>query len=110
MSDSKNDPIKSGALSRRDFLNGVSAAALSLALTSHNANAATLPQNRPSLTRERMGRIRAGASMSMTRNDLLELPLLGDAAGWCQPEYYETIQAGRRQFPKTYQSADVDGD
>jgi hypothetical protein len=29
---------------------------------------------------------------------------------WDQQQYYETIQAGRRQFPKTYQTADIDGD
>ncbi|MES2463672.1 MAG: VCBS repeat-containing protein, partial [Armatimonadota bacterium] len=29
---------------------------------------------------------------------------------WDKPEYYQTIQAGYRNFPKTFQSADIDGD
>jgi hypothetical protein len=44
---------------------------------------------------------------------VLQLPFWGDGANWDQPQYYETIQAGRRTFPnhpKTVQSADVDGD
>jgi hypothetical protein len=40
----------------------------------------------------------------------LSLPMWGDGAKWDQPEYYETIRAGRRRFPKTVQSSDVDGD
>lgn len=38
-----------------------------------------------------------------------QFPYYTDAP-WDQPQYYETILAGRRQFPKTYQAADIDGD
>jgi hypothetical protein len=39
----------------------------------------------------------------------LQLPFWSDA-GWSQPEYYETIQAGRRSQPRTVQYADVNHD
>jgi hypothetical protein len=38
-----------------------------------------------------------------------QFPYFADAP-WDKPQYYETIQAGRRMFPKTYQMADIDGD
>lgn len=40
----------------------------------------------------------------------MQLPFWGDAAHWNWYEYYETIQAGRRQSCKTVQNADIDGD
>jgi hypothetical protein len=103
-----SDPIDvsnpSGALSRRDFLNGVSGAALLLALSGQEANAMA----RPPLTLKGIGG--SGGGSTLTKNDLRQLPFVGDASGWCHSEYYETIQAGRRQFPKTVQTADIDGD
>jgi hypothetical protein len=40
----------------------------------------------------------------------LQLPLLGDGMNLDRPEYYETLQCGRRLACHTVQSGDVDGD
>ena len=41
---------------------------------------------------------------------LLALPMLSDGMNYDWPQYYETIQTGRRLFCHTVQSADLDGD
>lgn len=96
------------ALSRRAFMHGVGGVTLSLVLSLHDANAVTLSQNAP--TQHLVGAGRPALGSSAAKGDLLQIPFWADAATWNRPEYYETIQAGRRPFNKTVQSADIDGD
>lgn len=69
----------------------------------------------PSLFSERNGLQPAGAhSLTLSgvtaKSVALQLPFWSDMAGWDQPPYYETMQAGRKRNNKTVQSADIDGD
>jgi len=51
------------------------------------------------------------ARITATPAGALQLPFWGDGAGWDRPEYYSSIQAGRRlQVNRTVQNADIDGD
>ncbi|HVK06763.1 MAG TPA: FG-GAP-like repeat-containing protein [Armatimonadaceae bacterium] len=115
-------------LSRRDLLagagRGVTGLAAALALVSALGEAAAASA-RPRTRLERMlpgareltgaaAQAGRGAASALTQPvpapEVLQLPFWGDAAAWNRPEYYETIQAGRRFYARTVQSADVDGD
>ena len=50
------------------------------------------------------------AATSSSGVTALALPMLGDGMNMDRPEYYETLQAGRRAANHTAQSADVNGD
>ncbi|BDZ55588.1 hypothetical protein GCM10025870_26610 [Agromyces marinus] len=54
--------------------------------------------------------VRAYAEPTLGGGSGLALPMLSDGLNLDQPQYYETIQAGRRVFCKTRQNADIDGD
>lgn len=49
-------------------------------------------------------------AIDLGSTNTMQLPFWGNGANWDHIEYYETIQAGRRRFPRTVQSADINGD
>jgi hypothetical protein len=107
-----NAPIP--PLSRRAFFqcSGASVAALMLLAASHRPTAAGVIRSaKPISAVEPLGAFAfLQRSGGISDNDrLLQFPYFSDAP-WDQPQYYQTIQAGRRMFPKTRQSADIDGD
>src|SRR5262245_45171845 len=86
---SENLPAQ--GISRRNFLaSSIGSAAGLYALT-------LLDQATPALAQSRMGKQRFGKLQAATPASSQQLPFWSDTANWDQPEYYETLQAGRRR-------------
>lgn len=95
------------ALSRRAFMQVAGGVTLSLFLGVHGVNPRMLEAKAMPLLPGGGGEQTTGWLAG--QGELLQLPFWGDT-NWSQPEYYETVQAGRRPFNRTVQNADIDGD
>jgi hypothetical protein len=85
---------------RRAVLGSATMAALTPALLGDAAAAAGLGAAAPG----------ASGSTPVAPTSPFALPVLTDALDLDQPQYYETLQGGRRILPRTRQNADLDGD
>ena len=91
------------ALSRRELLQVAGSAAALVMLASGGQSAAAQSSDSP---RSVGGSRYLQATTDKTKQ---QFPYFTDGP-WDQPQYYETIQAGGRLFPKTRMNADIDGD
>lgn len=89
-----------GPLSRRGVLGGASLALLTPAMLGRTAEAvAPVPRWSDPTPAQLQAALPA-----------LALPMLGDGTNLDRPEYYRTLQSGRRRGPRTLQGADLNGD
>jgi hypothetical protein len=109
-----NQSVPVHEISRRDLLRRAGQGALGLTLgflllnQPTDASAARLKRMLPAATVLPLAAARAAADR---HTPTLQMPYWGDGTVLDQPQFYLTIQAGRRlQINKTVQSADIDGD
>lgn len=96
--------IQAKAISRRElFLRAGQGATALLFLAALQEHAEAAPTHRQP----------KGGALSLLKDGAIvpkqQFPYYTDAP-WDKPQYFETIYAGRKIFPKTHQSADIDGD
>jgi hypothetical protein len=106
--------VPANEISRRDLLRRAGQRVLGLTLGSlllnqpTDASAARLKRMLPAATILPLAAVQQAGN---ARIPTLQTPYWGDGTALDQPQFYMTIQAGRRpQINKTIQSADIDGD